>query len=68
MSSSEGTDPPAPAQIILVLIQHEVLGEDVGVGETLEDAVDEAGVAVVPDSYHPRDAALVIVKVTPPLS
>ena len=51
---------------MFVLVQDEVLRQDVRVAEALEDAVDEAGVAVVAD---PDDAGHLAarVEVEPPL-
>lgn len=44
----------APRQVDLVLVQHEVLGEDVGVREALQHGVHEARVAVVAQAYDTR--------------
>jgi len=46
----------AARQVDLVLVQHEVLGEDVGVRQTLQHGVHEARVAMITqtdDAWHP---------------
>jgi len=48
--------PPGPAQVQLVALQRQVLGEQVRVAQALDRGVHEAGVAVVlqaEDAWHP---------------
>ena len=62
---TEGAQSLPSPEIILVLVQDKVLRQDLGVAQTLEDGVDEAGVAVVPDPHHAGHHGPVLEVVTP---